>query len=138
MVYHLAVFKTLPEPRLITPLSKLEMELGIPLEVDLKEAMRYHSEGTAIFVDARPYRDYAKGHIKGAINIYPQDQEEKIEEGIRNLPKDIGIIVYCDGIACELSKELALRLIMKGYDNVKVLLDGWSRWLKASGPVEGT
>lgn len=106
------------------------------LEIPLDEALRHQREQTAIFIDARSHKDYQKGHIKGAINISPQEPDEAIGEKIARLPKDVPIITYCDGITCELSKDMALKLIMKGFDNVRVLLDGWNRWLGAGGPIE--
>lgn len=134
-IFHFLAYKSFPIPRPITPLSKLERELGIKLEIPLDEALRHHREQTAVFIDARSHRDYQKGHIKGSINISPQEPEDAIVEKLVHLPKDLPIITYCDGITCQLSKDLAVKLIMHGFDNVRVLLDGWNRWLKANGPV---
>jgi len=47
------------------------------------------------------------------------------------IPMDAMVIAYCDGESCSLSKDLALYLFFRGYDNVRVLVNGWSRWLEA-------
>ncbi|MFN3535395.1 MAG: rhodanese-like domain-containing protein, partial [Desulfatiglandales bacterium] len=78
--YHLVVHKSLPGPRHVTPLAKTEAELNISLEISLEEALGHHTENSAIFIDARSYPDYKKGHIKGSLNISPQEPEDVIEE----------------------------------------------------------
>jgi rhodanese-related sulfurtransferase len=40
------------------------------------------------------------------------------------------IITYCDGEACTLSIKLAKKLEEMGYENIRVLVNGWSLWRK--------
>ena len=45
------------------------------------------------------------------------------------------IITYCDGESCDLSHELALFLKEMGYDNVRILVNGWTVWQHAGLPA---
>ena len=46
------------------------------------------------------------------------------------------IITYCDGETCNLSHDLALFLTEMGFQDVKVLVNGWTVWLDNNQPVE--
>jgi 3-mercaptopyruvate sulfurtransferase SseA len=49
----------------------------------------------------------------------------------------LAVIVYCDGVDCPLSPELARTLQKRGVPSVKVIVDGWRLWSEAGYPVEG-
>jgi 3-mercaptopyruvate sulfurtransferase SseA len=55
---------------------------------------------------------------------------------VEGLPFDTPIIVYCDGVSCGLSKELALALLDKGHANFRVLVNGWTLWENRKLPIE--
>jgi hypothetical protein len=59
--------------------------------ITLVDAKTAFDAGSALFVDTRPASAYDSEHIKGAVNI-PKD---KLEEKIKDLPKDKKIIAYC-------------------------------------------
>jgi rhodanese-related sulfurtransferase len=46
------------------------------------------------------------------------------------------LITYCDGESCDLSHELALFLKEMGFENVRVLVNGWSVWQQAGLPLQ--
>jgi rhodanese-related sulfurtransferase len=46
------------------------------------------------------------------------------------------IITYCDGEHCDLSVELALYLKKMAFENVRVLVNGWTVWKQAGLPTE--
>lgn len=102
--------------------------------VSISVAKRFFFKKKALFIDARPKEFYKRSHIKGAINIPPESEEELIKR-IR-LPKDKVIITYCDDRTCGLSKELALELYSLGFDNVYYLKEGFKAWLSQNLPVE--
>ncbi len=135
LLVHMYRYGGFPEVRPFSPLSDLEKELNLKIEIGLQEAMQLYNEGKALFLDARGAQDFEKGHIKNAINI-PYQELDRYKDSLETLPRDVLLIVYCDGVACTLSKDLALALIMIGYDNVRVLVNGWTRWLNARGPIE--
>jgi rhodanese-related sulfurtransferase len=70
------------------------------------------------------------------LNLPWQSFEQYIERVWRELPDDAWIVTYCDGEDCSLSEDLAKELMAMGYEKVKVLLNGWTRWLEAGLPTE--
>ena len=59
-----------------------------------------------------------------------------LDKVLMDLPDDVLIVTYCDGEDCVLSAELALRLKEIGYENVRVLYNGWSVWESHQLPSE--
>lgn len=89
-------------------------------------------------IDARPKdRKYDKGHIPGAISL-PDSQFDKL--AVERLPADkaAALYFYCDGLACTLSNDSALKAIKLGYTNVKVVPEGYPGWERAYGPGPDT
>ncbi|MBF0303944.1 MAG: rhodanese-like domain-containing protein [Desulfamplus sp.] len=123
---------------------------GESLVISLEEAKRLFENKTALFLDARRKEQYDEGHIQGALSLpqqevdaYFMDIAPKLEESqLDNNDRGDGsskskvIITYCDGDTCELSHELALFLKEMGFNNVKVLVNGWSVWQEAGLPNE--
>ncbi|MBF0230992.1 MAG: rhodanese-like domain-containing protein [Desulfamplus sp.] len=116
---------------------------GASLVISLDEAKVLFEQNHALFLDARPKDEYDEGHIAGALSLPQQEAESYFMEVAIELEAsqvDINgskvIITYCDGDTCELSHELALFLKEMGFNNVKVLVNGWSVWLEAGLPKE--
>lgn len=80
-------------------------------------------------IDARDAAQYAKGHIPGAINIEWRQAIARRNE----IPKDRMVVYYCNSGSLSAQAVFALRLL--GWDNVKVLQDGFEGW-KAKGGFE--
>lgn len=87
-----------------------------------------------IIIDARRPDDYTKGHIPSAINIFAlADAQEKFEQ-IMKLNPDKTIVVYCDGINCDLSHELANELKSAfAFQHVFLYVGGWEEWQQKRG-----
>ncbi|MBP6007844.1 MAG: rhodanese-like domain-containing protein [Rhodoferax sp.] len=84
-------------------------------------------------IDARPKaRKYDVGHIPGAINL-PDSQFDKQAAELLPADKAAELFFYCDGLACKLSNDSALKAIKLGYTNVKVVPEGYPAWVKAFG-----
>lgn len=77
-------------------------------------------------IDARDAAQFAKDHIPGAANI----EWRKIVAHRDEIPKDRQVVVYCNSGSLSAQAVFALRLL--GWDNVKVLQDGFEGW-KAKG-----
>ncbi len=87
-----------------------------------------------VIIDARPAaRQYDPSHLPGAINI-PDTQFEKFKD---MLPADkkMLVIVYCGGLECMLSHNLAHKMEKLGYTNIKVYPEGNPAWSKAGLPL---
>ena len=119
-----------------TPEARLTTDTGANMVVSLEEAKRLYLDKKAVFLDARPPRDYEQGHILGAQNIPWESFNDYIDRIFDTIPDDVRIVTYCDGEHCSLSEDLAKELVSLGYKNVNVLLNGWTRWLEAGLPVE--
>jgi rhodanese-related sulfurtransferase len=105
-------------------------------EIPLTEAWSLYQGGRALLVDARDPVSFYEGHITGALNVPPGEAGRYLEE-IRILASSgLVIIAYCDGVDCPLSTELARSLQQSGVSSVRVLVDGWSRWVKSGYPIE--
>ena len=102
----------------------------------LIEARHLFEEDSAVFVDARPKSRYTEGHIPGALSL-PWPEVDRRFTGTADLPAGPEMIItYCDGESWEPSHELALFLRKKGYENVRVLANGWTGWQEAGLPRE--
>lgn len=88
-------------------------------------------------VDVRTAKDYAAGHIPGAVNI-PYDEYENFE-GKKNafpgLRKDGFNYVYCYQHLCNLGQKAAKQFAEAGYP-VKELVGGYKSWLENGYPIE--
>jgi len=105
-------------------------------EISLAEAYDLYLQKKALFVDARDPLSFEEGHIAGALNIYPDEAELYAPKLKTAKYRDVLIITYCDGPQCPLSKETAYALLREGMPQAKVLVNGWSLWLKAGYPVK--
>ena len=84
-------------------------------------------------IDARPAaRKYDLGHIPGAINL-PDSQFDKLAKDKLPADKAAALYFYCDGLACKLSTDSAMKAIALGYTNVKVVPEGYPAWAAAYG-----
>jgi rhodanese-related sulfurtransferase len=119
-----------------SPEARLTTDTGDGMVISLDEAKRLCLDREAVFLDARSPEDYARGHIQCAQNVPWQGFEAYMDRVWGVIPEDAWIVTYCDGETCSLSEDLANELISIGYKHVKVLLNGWTRWMEAGFPVE--
>lgn len=105
-------------------------------EISLEDAVRLHRERGAVFADSRHAADFEAGHIQGAVNLYTADQETWLSEFLAATDPATVIVTYCDGADCHLAQALAELLFFNGFDNVRYLKNGWTRWRGGGFPVE--
>jgi len=99
---------------------------------------------SAVVLDARPVREYAIGHIPGAMNVaakpgvpmsaYVSDVAEvgRLLEGKKQTP----LVLYCNGPYCGKSKRLAEELLAAGYTNIRRYQLGIPVWRALGGVTE--
>jgi rhodanese-related sulfurtransferase len=87
--------------------------------------------GLAFFIDARTAKQYAEGHIASAYSLPASDFNNHLPAVQQVLANDSPIVVYCDGEQCDLSHQVADRLKALGYQNVRILINGWTLWKSA-------
>lgn len=92
--------------------------------------------GQSIFVDARPASEFAAGHIEGALNLPADAFDQNYPSMAAFLPREVEIVVCCDGQECDRSKQVATRLQELGYGKVKIFYGGWKVWRQRGWPSE--
>lgn len=107
-----------------------------PVEVGLETAKRFFDARGAVFVDAREPDDFAAGHIPGAVQLTSNDARLDAGRLERLDPDGRPIIAYCEGGACDASRELAEVLVESGFRRVLVFSAGWPAWRDAGYPAE--
>jgi rhodanese-related sulfurtransferase len=119
-----------------SPKAQLTTDVGINLEIPLEDAEALFFARMALFIDARSPEQYTAGHIQRAVNLPWDAFEATFPQVMAGVPHDTTIVTYCDGETCGLSKDLAFALLQEGYFNVRVLVNGWTRWQQNHLPVE--
>ena len=95
------------------------------------ELLKRSKQGLVTVLDVRPAKEFAAGHLPGAINVPVED----LTKHLRQFPKGREVIAYCRGPYCLLSVDAVGLLRTKGF-KARRLEDGFPEW-KASGlPVE--
>jgi rhodanese-related sulfurtransferase len=124
-----------------SPEAQLTMESGDSLAVSLADAEGMYYAHSAVFLDARSPELYDEGHIQGALNLpwenSPwEEQGVRFAETLRDFPVETTFVTYCDGEGCSLSRELAMAMLERGYNEVRVLVNGWTLWQNKRLPVD--
>lgn len=95
------------------------------------ELLKRSKQGLVTVLDVRPAREFAAGHLPGAINVAVED----LGKQLRKLPKGREVIAYCRGPYCLLSVDAVTMLRTKGY-KARRLQDGFPEWKASGRPVE--
>ncbi|MFZ5802351.1 MAG: rhodanese-like domain-containing protein [Candidatus Omnitrophota bacterium] len=106
--------------------SKCEFTTG-PVEVSCMIQERHPDLSV---IDVREHKDYAQGHIPGAINL-PRDQWDRCE----GLSKDKTQILYCYSQNCHLAAKGAEYFSRLGFP-VMEMEGGFEAWQEKGLPVE--
>jgi len=106
--------------------------------VSIMDAALLFLSGRAVFLDARSRFEYEDGHIQGAVSVPAEEFGFLFDDLKPKIQGKDAIITYCDGERCPLSHELAVSLREAGFDNVRVLVNGWTLWNREGLPVAAT
>jgi rhodanese-related sulfurtransferase len=80
------------------------------------------NEQEIFIIDARQEQDFNQSHIPGAVNI----DWRYVLSDLDQIPDDKMIVLYCDTGILSSKAHMALRLV--GYDQARVLFNGYSAW----------
>jgi rhodanese-related sulfurtransferase len=103
--------------------------------ISLEKAKELYESQDVLFIDARHNFEYKAGHIHGSINIALNTIDTN-QIQLESIPKEKILVIYCDGVECNSSIELALKLLDLKYSNVKIFFGGWQEWKKNNYPVD--
>jgi rhodanese-related sulfurtransferase len=120
-----------------SPEARITLKFGKNILIPFEEAKDKFLTGAAVFIDARTPELYQEGHIQGALNLPIAEFDQMADKVLMDFPENALIVTYCDGEDCTLSAELALKLKEIGYENVRVLHNGWSVWESHHLPSQG-
>jgi len=101
----------------------------IPI-ISLSEAKEHLAQGH-LFIDARAFNFYTRGHIRGAMNV-PDSSGPQRHLAMAGIPKDADLIVYCSDKKCPRARTLAAGLREDGYTRLLVFDGGWEEWTNQS------
>jgi len=99
--------------------------------VHREELLERVNQGLVTVIDVRPVEEYAAGHLPGAINIPP----DELEDRLKSLETGQDVVAYCRGPHCVFSYEAVEKLRLNGV-NASRLEDGFPEWKSAGYPVE--
>ena len=102
-----------------------------PEPVQMDELLRRARKGDVVILDTRPAREYAAGHIAGAISVPIDDLQSRL----RNLPKSKSFVAYCRGPYCIYADQAVERLRASGR-RANRMATGFPEWKSAGMPVE--
>jgi rhodanese-related sulfurtransferase len=119
-----------------SPEARLTLKFGENILIPFDEAKARFFARNAFFIDARPQALYKDGHIQGSRSLPFEAFDQLADEVLLDLPGDTLIITYCDGEKCTLSAELAQKLKQIGFENVRVLFNGWTVWRDHQLPTQ--
>jgi len=103
-----------------------------------EETRARYDAGRTVFLDARSRKEFAAGHIAGALNLPAQRFETEFVELMNRLPlpREVDLIVYCRGLGCGESRVVADKLLPLGFSRVRIFADGWREWKARGWPEE--
>lgn len=108
---------------------------GDPAFTSLAEAIALHTAG-AVFLDARSSEEFATGRIPGARSLPFYELEAKEKEALEGIKLDEHIVIYCEGVGCELSLFLGRELAARGFTALRIFYGGFPEWKAAGLDVE--
>lgn len=113
-----------------SPAARLEAATdGSNMMIPMEQAVAFHETREAVFIDTRSPEAFSEGRITGAINVPENDIFDHLAALMDAVPdKNRVIVVYCKKTPCPLSRELVRLLRDMGYENARLLENGWAGW----------
>lgn len=102
-----------------------------PEPVEMRELLKRARAKDVVVLDTRPAREYAAGHIAGAVSM-PIDG---LQRRLRELPKSKAYVAYCRGPYCVYA-DRAVALLRASGRRAQRLVAGFPEWKAAGLPVE--
>jgi rhodanese-related sulfurtransferase len=115
--------------------------------ISLSEALAFHErtrgpDAEVLFIDARRSVIFDEGHIRGAVNLRPNDVDLRAGPDPR-LESKQALVVYGEDPSSAVARAMSKRLIEAGYNTilrrrVKFYAGGFKEWVSSGLPVDRT
>ncbi len=102
----------------------------------IDEARALQKSGKAVFLDARPDREYQYAHIPNAIMAYYM--EAKSNPQVLTLDRNQTVVAYCNSPKCPMAEVLATKLNEIGFTRIYVFPGGMKEWIGAKMPIQAS
>ncbi|QKE63095.1 rhodanese-like domain-containing protein [Aquipseudomonas campi] len=86
-----------------------------------------------LFIDVRPAREWAWGHVHGALHLDLHGRFADLAEP--TWPRSMPIVLYCDSEVCPHSAEAAQRAVGWGFQQVYYFRSGYFAWQLLDFPL---
>lgn len=104
--------------------------------ISLADVKKVYEERESFFIDARSSKEFAEGHIPGSRNLPFYEMDAYGEQALAGATAETPLIVYCEGVGCELSFFLSRELQKSGYKNIRIFYGGYPEWKDSGMPVD--
>ncbi len=109
---------------------------GDPAFASLMDVIEIQEKKQAVILDARSAEEFKAGRIPESRNLPYYEFETHAKEALVGVAEESRLVIYCEGIGCELSFFLGRDLVNMGYKNVQIFYGGYPEWKDAGLPVE--
>ena len=100
--------------------------------VNAIQARQLHELG-GLFIDVRPAREWAWGHVHGALHLELNGHFATLAEPA--WPRSMPIVLYCDSEVCPHSAQAAQRAVGWGFQQVYYFRSGYFAWQLLDFPL---
>lgn len=114
---------------------KMMAREGDPRFVSLAEVIGIQENKQATLLDARAVSEYEGGHIPSSRSLPYYEMDKFQSSALAGLTTDSPLVIYCEGVGCELSFFLGRELEAMGYKNIGIFYGGYPEWSNAGLPT---
>jgi rhodanese-related sulfurtransferase len=114
-----------------SPLAESPSGLDVQHDITLDQIQNHMRNNTAVLIDARSPESFARGHLRGAINVPSGQIETFVSQIKKNVSEDELIIIYCASSTCG-AGTWSMNTSGQGYTNMRVYKPGWRQQAKKS------
>lgn len=109
---------------------------GDPAFVSLADLIEIQEKKRAVLVDARSAGEFGAGRISGSRSLPYYEMKAKQAAALTGVKTGDPLVIYCEGVGCELSFFLGRELQAEGYSNIRIFYGGYPEWRQAGLPIE--
>ncbi len=118
----------------ITNLAAIADERAAKIpDISIKDLKKAIAAKKVVLLDANGSKSFEKGHLPAAIDYAAN--EKTLAKALPK-DKDILVVAYCSGPACNAYEKAALAAKKLGFSNVKHLSAGLFGWMQAGEKIE--